>query len=179
MLPTPFHFLDNNRSINVRPRNYTWASLYDNVIGLRRHSFSWRAVARRFEANRGTIPRWMNAVRALSTEGAGRIRYDSTVRGLLDGDRPLRRYFDGETTELPAFYTEQVRRDLGPWWRCLPEGALQHDQNAYLRAHDARPAAPKPLALRREPRSEPAALGWAARPAGATESPRKRADRTC
>jgi hypothetical protein len=143
VLATPFHFLDNNRATNVRPKNYTWTALYENVIGLRKHSFSWRAVARRFEANRGTIPRWMNAVRALSSEGAGRIRYDSTIRSLLDSDTSLRRFFDGETTALPRFYTEQVRKDLGFLWDSLPEGALAHDQNAYLRAHatTSRPAA--------------------------------------
>lgn len=134
VLPTPFHFLDNNRAINVRPKHYTWASLYENVIGLRRHAFSWRAVARRFEANRGTIPRGLNAVRALSSEGSGRIRYDSTVLGRLETDRALRRYFEGESRELPSFYTEQVQRDLGPWWDFLPNGALEHNENAYLHA---------------------------------------------
>jgi hypothetical protein len=137
VLATPFHFLDNNRATNVRPKNYTWTSLYENVIGLRKHSFSWRALGRRFEANRGTIPRWMNAVRAVSSEGSGRIRYDSTIRRLLDSDTTLRRFFEGETAALPRFYTDQVRRDLGPFWRSLPEGALSHDQNAYLRAHAA------------------------------------------
>ena len=40
-----------------------------------------------------------------------------------------------------AFYTDQVRRDLGPWWDFLPEGALQHDQNAYLNTVRATPVA--------------------------------------
>ena len=133
VLPTPFHFLDNNRAINVRPKNYSWTSLYENVIDLRQYAFSWRAVARRLQANQGMIPRSINAVRAMSSEGTGRIQYDSTVRGLLDTDHGLRRYFEGETRDVPAFYTNQVRRDLGPWWDLLPEGALQHDQNAYLR----------------------------------------------
>ena len=137
VLPTPFHFLDNNRATNVRPKNYTWSALYDNVIALRKHSFSWRAVARRFQANRGTIPRGLNAVRALSAEGAGRIRYDSTVRRLLDTDAGLRRFFDGETTALPRFYLDQMRSDLGPLWATLPDGALSHDPNEYLRAQGA------------------------------------------
>ena len=76
----------------------------------------------------------------MSSEGTGRIRYDSTVRGLLDSDHSLRRYFEGETRDVPAFYTNQVRRDLGPWWELLPEGALQHDQNAYLRTRHMAPA---------------------------------------
>jgi hypothetical protein len=156
VLATPFHFLDNNRATNVRPKHYTWNALYDNVIGLRKHTFSWPAVARRFEANRGTIPRWMNAVRALSSEGAGRIRYDSRIRRLLDSDRTLRRFFEGETTTVPHFYTDQVRSDLGRLWDSLPEGALSHDQNAYLRTHavtsplrvDARVPSPEPRAAR-------------------------------
>jgi len=138
VLPTPFHFLDNNRAMNVRPRNYSWTSLYDNVVGLRKHSFSWRAVARRFEANRGAIPKWMNLVRAVSSEGAGRIRHDSHIRQLLNTDPALRGFFEGETTTLPPYYTRQVERDLGPYWASLPEGALSHDPNAYLRAHEAR-----------------------------------------
>jgi hypothetical protein len=137
VLPTPFHFLDNNRATNVRPKNYTWAQLYDRVIDLRRHSFSWAAVARRFTANRGTIPRALNAVRALSSEGAGRIRYDATVRRLLDTDSGLRGFFEGETAELPSFYLDQMRSDLGPLWETLPEGALAHDPNAYLHAQRA------------------------------------------
>jgi hypothetical protein len=137
VLATPFHFLDNNRATNVRPKNYTWTSLYENVISLRKHSFSWPAVAKRFAANQGRISPWMNALRARSSEGAGRIRYDSTVRRLLDSDAPLRRFFDGETTAVPGFYTDQVRSDLGALWEFLPEGALSHDQNAYLRAHAA------------------------------------------
>jgi len=138
VLPTPFHFLDNNRATNVRPKNYTWASLYDNVIGLRKHSFSWRAVGRRLQANRGALPRWLNAMRAISSEGSGRIQYDSTVRRHLESDASLRRYLDGESTALPGFYADQMRKDLGSFWDALPEGALRHDPNAYLHSHEAR-----------------------------------------
>jgi hypothetical protein len=147
VLPTPFHFLDNNRATNVRPKNYSWASLYDNVIGLRKHSFSWRAVGRRLQANRGALPRFLNAVRAMSSEGSGRIQYDSTLRRRLDSDASLRSYLDGETTTLPGFYTDQVRRDLGSFWEALPAGALRHDPNAYLRSHEARLTVPAEAAV--------------------------------
>jgi hypothetical protein len=59
------------------------------------------------------------------------------LASLLSTDQTLRRFFEGETRELPGFYTDQMRADLGPWWDFLPDGALQHDQNAYLRASDA------------------------------------------
>ncbi|MGH9887937.1 MAG: hypothetical protein ACREBE_20560, partial [bacterium] len=148
VLPTPFHFLDNNKATNVRPKNYSWEALYDNVIGLRRHSFSWPAIGRRMRANKLPTARWMNLVRAVSSEGFGRIKHDTKVRGLLDHDRSMRTFFEGESEVVPTFYTEQVRKDLGPFfWDSLPDGALTHDQNAYLKAHDAAQAHPAPLAM--------------------------------
>jgi len=140
VLPFPFHFLDNNHAMNVRPKNYSWPEFYDNVISLTRYTFSWRAIARRFTATNGAIPRWMNVVRAISSEGFGRIGYYSEVRRRLDTDRQLRRYFEQETTELPEFFTEQVRKDLGPFWDSLPAEALQHDPNAYLMSETVRPS---------------------------------------
>jgi hypothetical protein len=134
VLPFPFHFLDNNHAMNVKPQNYAWPEFYDHVIDLTRHTFSPRAIWNRFRATRTAIPRWMNVVRAVSSEGSGRLAYYTQVRGRLDDDRPLRRYFDRETTDLPLFYMEQVRRDLGSLLEWLPAGALHHDPNAYLAA---------------------------------------------
>lgn len=134
VLPFPFHFLDNNQAMNVRPKHYSWAGLYDRIIDLRRHSFSARSVARRFAANSGLLTRSLNFVRALSTEGLGRIRHDAVIRGLLDSDPSVRRFVESETTSVPAFYENRVRRDLGPLWDWLPSGALEHDPNAYLRS---------------------------------------------
>jgi hypothetical protein len=137
VLPFPFHFLDNNHAMNVRPKNYTWTEIYDRVIDLRRYSFSWPSIRRRLSANGGLLTRSLNFVRAVSSEGFGRIRYDSTVRSLLDSDASVRRFFEGDTHTVPAFYTNQVRRDLGSLWDWLPAGALDHDPNAYLKAQSA------------------------------------------
>jgi hypothetical protein len=133
VLGFPFHFLDNNHAMNVKPKNYSWSEFYDHVIGLTRYTFSWNAIMRRLVATKALIPRWMNLVRAVSSEGFGRIRYFLEVRRRLDSDWQLRRYFDQETSELPQFYREQVRHDLGPLWDWLPAGALDHDPNAYLK----------------------------------------------
>src|SRR5262249_54612948 len=75
VLPFPFHFLNNNQAMNVRPSNYAWPDFYDRVIGLLAYSFSWRALARRFRATAGVTPRWMNLLRAVSSEGFGRLQY--------------------------------------------------------------------------------------------------------
>ena len=80
----------------------------------------------------------MNVVRALSSEGFGRLEHYGRLRQRLDTDRQVQRYFEQETTELPEFYAEQVRRDLGPLWDWLPPGALTHDPNAYRESEERR-----------------------------------------
>jgi hypothetical protein len=75
----------------------------------------------------------MNLVRAVSSEGFGRIRYHTMIRARLETDRELRAFFEGETTALPAFYHDRIRQDLGALWSYLPPGALMHDANAYLK----------------------------------------------
>ena len=132
VLPFPFHFLNNNHAMNVRPLNYTWPEFYDGVIDVTRHTFSEKAIWNRFHANRGVVPKWMNVVRAMSSEGQGRLKYYRTVRGLLDSDAKFRAYFEGETTELHPFFVARLKHDLGPLWNYLPEGALSHNAHAYL-----------------------------------------------
>jgi hypothetical protein len=133
VIPFPFHFLNNNQAMNIRPKNYSWPGFYDHVIDLTSYSFSWRAIANRLKANRTRIPRLLNLVRAISSEGFGRIKYYKEIRRRLDEDMPFRRFFEQETTEIPQFYVEQIRQELGPMWAWLPQGALHHDPNAYLK----------------------------------------------
>lgn len=147
VLPFPFHFLNNNHAMNVRPLNYEWPEFYDLVIDLSKHSFSWPGIARRARGTKFGFSTFMNVVRAISSEGFGRIRYYTELRERLDTDLPLRAYFEGETEELPAFFVDRVRHDLGPFWEWLPEGALHHDHNAYLHKLDgSQPAAAQEVA---------------------------------
>jgi len=142
VLGFPFHFLNNNHAMNVRPLNYGWPEFYDRLIDLTRHSFSWKSIARRFQAGREWIPRWMNVLRAISSEGFGRMRYYTEVRRRLDEDRAFRAYFEGETEEIPQFFVDRVRNDLGPFWKHLPPGGLRHDPNAYLASVEGEGEAP-------------------------------------
>jgi hypothetical protein len=137
VLPFPFHFLNNNHAMNVKPKNYSWRDFYDRVISLTNYTFSRRAIVNRFRAGRMMIPRWLNVVRAVSSEGFGRLKWYAEVRRRLDADRDLRRYFDQETTELPSFYVDRIRNDLGPLWGWLPAGSLDHDPNAYRKSEEA------------------------------------------
>ncbi|MDR3700243.1 MAG: hypothetical protein P4L56_11440 [Candidatus Sulfopaludibacter sp.] len=134
VLPFPFHFLNNNQAMNVRPRNYEWRTFYEHVIGLTSYSFNARAIYRRFCATQGMTSRWMNLLRAVSTEGFGRLRYYREIRARLDSDRHFSPYFEQESDQLPEFYVDLVRRDLGPLWEWLPEGGLNHDPYGYLKS---------------------------------------------
>jgi hypothetical protein len=130
----PFHFLNNNGAMNIGPKNYAWSGFYERVIDLTRYSFSPRAMMRRALATRTAIPKWLNLVRALSSEGYGRIHYYTEIRRRLKEDPQFRPFFERETSQIPQFYVDRVRKDMGPMWRWLPEGALEHDPNAYLKS---------------------------------------------
>ena len=137
VLPFPFHFLNSTRAMNVVPVNYTWDRFYDLAIDITRYSYSAKAMARRFVANNGFAAKSLNLVRAASSS---RVAYQTKTRGLLDSDRTVKDYFAGESTVLPEFYRAQIQRDLGAWWPALPEGAMQHDQNAYFNSPPVLPS---------------------------------------
>lgn len=137
VLPFPFHFLNNHHAMNVRPLNYKWTEFYDYVIDVTKHTWSWKNIGRRFAAQGPTIPGWMNVLRAVSSEGFGRLKYFRNLRSMLDTDVTIRRFFDGETDEIPEFFVNRVKRELGELWQHLPEGALHHDPNAYLKKSEA------------------------------------------
>lgn len=142
VLPFPFTFLNNNHAMNVRPANYSWTEFYDRLVDLTTYSFSWRAIRRRLGATPAMIPRWMNVVRAMSSEGWGRIEYHTTIRRLLDTDPEVRGFMEGEDRPLPRFYQARIERDLGELHRHLPPGAIMHDPNAYLKSEAATETTP-------------------------------------
>ena len=134
VLPFPFYFLNNNQAMNVKPLNYSWHDFYDRVVDLTEYSFSTRAISRRLLATRGWNSRWLNLVRAVSTEGFGRVRYHTEIRKRLDTDPQFRPYFEQQSGKLPEFYIDMVRNELGLLWKWLPAGALYHDPYAYLKS---------------------------------------------
>jgi hypothetical protein len=142
VLPFPFHFLDNNRAMNVKPQNYSWHEFYGKVVDLGAHTFSSKAILRRLAANKMMVPKWMNVVRAISSEGLGRIKYNTEIRRRLREDSTFTAYFARETDQLPQFYLDQMRKDLGELWHWLPRGAIYHDPNAYLKASAGRVGEP-------------------------------------
>ena len=132
VLPFPFHFLNNHLAMNLKPKNYEWLDFYDKIIDLTEYTFSRKAIYRRFIATSDTTSKWMNFMRAISSEGYGRIRFYRRIREQLKRDRTFRQFFEGETTQVPEFYKNIIEKDLGIWWQWLPAGAIEHNPNAYL-----------------------------------------------
>jgi hypothetical protein len=132
VLPFPFHFLNNHLAMNIKPQNYDWVDFYDKVIDVTSYAFSPKALYRRFMNTHGTTTRWMNFMRAISSEGWGRLKFYRQIRKQLVLDRDFRNYFEGTTQQLPAFYYNIIKRDLGIWWQWLPETAISHNANAYF-----------------------------------------------
>jgi hypothetical protein len=133
VVPLPFHFL-NNKEMNIQPNHYSWPNFYAHVVDLASHTFSPRAITRRIGGTSGAIPRFMNVVRALSSEGHGRIAYNKSVLDQFHSVPQFRQFFENGNTDLPRFYSDQVRQDLGDMWQWLPPGAMHHDPNAYLQS---------------------------------------------
>jgi len=131
--PFPFHFLNNHMAMNVKPKNYEWIEFYDHVIDLTSYTFSWNAILKRLRTGTHFTARWMNLVRAISSEGFGRIRYFKQIRKHLEEDRQFRDFFEGESNEVPLFYKNIVRKDLGDLYAWYPERAWSYDHEAYLK----------------------------------------------
>ncbi|RMG28707.1 MAG: radical SAM protein [Bacteroidetes bacterium] len=132
VLPFPFHFLNNNQAMNLKPKNYEWIEFYDKVIDLTAYTFSRKAIYRRLMNTPHWTARYLNFIRAISAEGYGRIRFYKTIRKQLLRDTAFRDFFEGESEVIPEFYVNIIKRDLGALWSYLPEGAIYHNPNAYL-----------------------------------------------
>ena len=74
------------------------------------------------------------------------------------------RFHGGEDRADPEFYRALIRRDLGTLYPFVPEGALEHDPNTYLKAVSQAP--PPTIRLRTR-----AGTGGSAAPAGAGPTP--------
>lgn len=136
LIPFPFHFMDTQHAMNVKPKNYSWPQFFDYLADVTKHTFTPRAIYNRFKAMESTGWRWMNVLRGLTAQGIGRVKYYTELKNQLETDTKFRAFFEQETTEIPEHYVNWVRKDLGPFWKWLPEGALYHDQHAYLKEYE-------------------------------------------
>jgi len=134
VFPVPFHFLNSTRGLNVRPKHYDWPEFFGHMSRLVGDAHSRSRIIRRFNATSGFHARWFSALRASTSK---KRKYYENLQSQLTPGSQLLSFFNGETKEIPAFFKDRIRQDLGPLWDELPEGALMHDHLAYLKKHEA------------------------------------------
>ncbi len=133
VLPVPFHFL-NGAMLNMKPKNYGWLEIYDRWIDVREYAFSPQMIYKRMKSANGLAPKAMHIIRSMSSEAWGRTNHLKETRRRLAHDKPFRAFFEQETIELPQYFIDYIKKDLGPLWHWLPESALSHDTHAYLKS---------------------------------------------
>ena len=134
VIPVPFTFLDGNHAMNVRPLNYDWTEIYAHAHDVAHYAMKGKRMLSRWVANRGAT-RWVNLVRSYSSK---RAKFQDQMTKAMKSDLAMKAIFDGTSRELPSFYQQRVIRSLGPLWDALPQGAIMHDETAYLKTTASR-----------------------------------------
>jgi hypothetical protein len=119
IIPVPFHVLDAQMGMNVKPKNYSWPEFINYLTDLAEHTFSKRAISNRFKANKASW-RWLNVIRGVTTQGIGRTKRLQRFLNLYNTNPQFRAFQDAETTEVPQYYKDWIHRDLGVLSDWLP-----------------------------------------------------------
>src|SRR5262249_50026826 len=114
---------------NVRPLHYSAAELYDRLIDLYRHAYSWRAITRRTSASLGRWGKVVNFTRSVD-EGRGFIDLHRQTRARMETDRELRAFYEGGRVAPPTSFMDDVKRQLGRYAALLPESLLSPERFA-------------------------------------------------
>ena len=129
IIPFPFHLMMSVHTLNIIPKHYTWEELFVHFIDLLKYSFSNKAMYRRFNANHMTAPKWITLLLSLTIGGSGKIRYLSAMMKNLRRYPDFQSFVKKETSRVPAFMIEDVKKDLGLLWDWLPDKSLSYDPN--------------------------------------------------
>jgi hypothetical protein len=127
IIPFPFHVMMSVHTLNIIPRHYSWEELYLHFIDLLKYSFSAKVMYRRFNTNHMTAARWITLLLSLTIGGSGKIRYLSEMLENLRRERDFQSFVKKETSSVPVFMIENVKKDLGPLWYWLPNKSLSYD----------------------------------------------------
>ncbi|MCG8603811.1 radical SAM protein [bacterium] len=136
VLPFPFHFLNTQHAMNVRPLNYEWPEFYKNLIDLTEYTHSKRAIYRRFRANKQWSWRLMNLLRGVTDQGIGRAKFYRDIMNRLNTDIRFRDFFEQETDNIPQYYIDSLKNALGPLWEWLPQESIYHDPYVYRKEQE-------------------------------------------
>jgi hypothetical protein len=131
VIDVPFQFLDGYSALNVVMKNYTHVELFDNLISLMEYTLSPKLIWRRFQANKTPLGMWMNLMRALSSDksagnGAGMLEHYRETRRRLSTDADFQDFFERRTAAPPAFYRNEIRSSLGPFYEHLPAKVVNY-----------------------------------------------------
>lgn len=126
VIPFPFHYMQSVNTMNIIPRNYTWRKLYDHFIDLLNYSFSGKAMYRRFNAVHEIGPKWVIFFLSITGGGWDRRHLLSSLMMRYKEDEEFRLFVSKETTNVPGFMVNKVRKDLGPLWQWLPDKSLSY-----------------------------------------------------
>ncbi len=129
IIPFPFHMLMSVHILNIIPLNYTWEEFYILYIDLLKYSFSAKAMQRRFNANKMTATKWLTLLLSFTIGGRGKINRLSSMLKDLRLEPDFRPFVKKETSQVPAFMIEKVKRDLGEMWQWLPDKSLSYNPN--------------------------------------------------
>ena len=98
--------------MNVKPKNYKWIEFYDLIIDITEYTFSPKAIYKRVIANKRLITKALNVVRAISSEGYGRIKFFKKIRQNLIEDKDFQDFFEGNSKKVPQFYLDIIEKEL-------------------------------------------------------------------
>ncbi|HUX95772.1 MAG TPA: hypothetical protein VMV47_08570 [Bacteroidales bacterium] len=129
IIPFPFHMMRSVHILNIIPKHYTWEELNIHFIDLLKYSFSTKAMYRRFNANHMTAPKWITLLLSLTIGGSSKIRWLSAMLKNLHREPDFQSFVKKETSSVPVFMIEDVKKDLGPLWHWLPNKRLSYDPN--------------------------------------------------
>jgi len=137
VLDLPFPFVDGQSAFNIKLKNYTYTEFFDHYIDLFRYTFLPGVAWRRFTSNPHSLfskARWVSLLRYKGVLGKGRYGYYKKLRHLLATDRELQAFYAGESVEVPSFFRDKIKVDLGFFFDHLPAGALDHSERGQPRS---------------------------------------------
>jgi hypothetical protein len=134
IIPFPFHMMRPVHTLNTVPKNYTWEEFNRHIIDLLKYSFSPRSVYRRFNAVHYNTSRWITLFMTFTVGASGKIRFLSDMLKHFRSDSDFQAFVNRETTQVPQFIREKVKKDLGPLWYWLPDKSLSYNPNVLSKA---------------------------------------------
>ena len=70
-----------------------------------------------------------NIIVIVTIGGKRKIELLKSILNRLNQDISFQAFINGETTQIPVFMTEKIKKDLGEWWYWLPNKSFRYEPN--------------------------------------------------